>query len=60
MKKNKLDCKANVNGPNYKRIYEDIIAMKYPDKKAICQTILDKSDFSALEIIRINNIIFSK
>ncbi|MDR4953638.1 helix-turn-helix domain-containing protein [Chryseobacterium sp. ES2] len=44
--------------PNYKLIYQDIIAKKYPDKKSKCDNILNKNELSVLDIIRLNNIIF--
>ncbi|PWW20585.1 hypothetical protein DEU40_1137 [Chryseobacterium sp. AG844] len=48
----------NTLQPNYKLIYQDIIAKKYPYKKAKCDNILNKNELSVLDIIRLNNIIF--
>lgn len=48
----------NTLQPNYKLIYQDIIAKKYPDKKAKCDNILNKNELSVLDVIRLNNIIF--
>jgi len=45
--------------PNYKRIYLDIIKFKYPDKAADCEGILRKKELTNLDVITINNIIFS-
>ncbi|WP_179473315.1 helix-turn-helix domain-containing protein [Chryseobacterium sp. H1D6B] len=44
--------------PNYKRIFEDIIKMKYPGKKEKCSNILYKKELLALDIIKLNQIIF--
>ncbi|WP_144282061.1 helix-turn-helix domain-containing protein [Chryseobacterium echinoideorum] len=44
--------------PDYKRIYSDIINIKYPNKKAECQILLAKSNLSVFDIIELNRIIF--
>lgn len=44
--------------PNYKRIYKDILQLKYPEKKEKCVAILKKERLSALDIINLNNLIF--
>ncbi|SFN89546.1 hypothetical protein SAMN05421594_4622 [Chryseobacterium oleae] len=44
--------------PNYKRIYEDILTYKYPEKRSLCLSILSKSFFSVKDVIKINDIIF--
>ncbi|SDR05985.1 hypothetical protein SAMN05421664_3340 [Chryseobacterium soldanellicola] len=46
--------------PNYKRIFEDIIDLKYPQKKETCSKILSKNDLSFLDIIKLNNMIFDQ
>ncbi|MDR2234722.1 MAG: helix-turn-helix domain-containing protein [Chryseobacterium sp.] len=46
--------------PNYQKIYNDLIARKYPDKKEKCSTILAKKDLSAMDIIKLNKLIFTK
>ena len=45
--------------PNYKRIYSDIINIKYPDKKELCSNLLSKSKLSTLDIIEISRILFT-
>ena len=45
--------------PDYKQIFEDILDKKYPEKRAICQTILNKSSLSVLDVITLNKKIFS-
>lgn len=47
-----------INSPDYRRIYHDIIVRKYPDKKERCLYILEKDTLSALDIIRLNAMIF--
>ncbi|MFS4473234.1 helix-turn-helix domain-containing protein [Chryseobacterium sp. T20] len=46
--------------PDYKRIYEDLIRLKYPAKKQECESILLKPIFSVKDVITINNILFPK
>lgn len=45
--------------PDYHRIYSDIIKLKYPEKERYCQHLLATQYLSALDIIQLNNIIFS-
>lgn len=44
--------------PNYKRIYTDLIKKKHPEKEISCKSILKKEKLSALDIIKVNQIIF--
>jgi DNA-binding transcriptional regulator YiaG len=44
---------------DYKRIYSDIISMKYPEKKEICNSLLSKNNLSTLDIIEISRILFN-
>ncbi|EJL68543.1 hypothetical protein [Chryseobacterium populi] len=46
--------------PDYKKIYEDILKLKHPDKIKDCKSLLSKSKLSAKDVVRINDIIFSK
>lgn len=46
--------------PNYRRIYSDIISIKYPDKKEFCENILIKKYLSSMDIMEINKRIFGK
>ncbi|RNA63344.1 helix-turn-helix domain-containing protein [Chryseobacterium nematophagum] len=43
---------------NYKRIYSDILDLKYPEKKQVCQIILNKEKLLAMDIIELNKRIF--
>ncbi|MFY7814030.1 MAG: helix-turn-helix domain-containing protein [Chryseobacterium taeanense] len=45
------------SSPNYRKIYEDMIAKKYPEKSAQCQRILNKKKISTIDVIMLNNII---
>lgn len=47
-----------MNKPNYRRIFIDILYIKYPDKKESCEKFLIKNQFSAIDIIEINKKIF--
>ncbi|MDQ1805092.1 helix-turn-helix domain-containing protein [Chryseobacterium sp. CKR4-1] len=44
--------------PDYKRIYLDLLAIKYPNKRNDCQHILDKEVLIALDIMVLDKIIF--
>lgn len=44
--------------PDYKRIYQDILDKKYPDKKEECKVLLGKKELTLLDIIRLNEKIF--
>lgn len=43
--------------PNYKRIYKDLIEQKYPEKAEKCKSLLEKNDFSVLDVIKINRLL---
>lgn len=45
------------NTPNYRKIYEDMIAKKYPDKAEACRSILSKKKIKTIDVIMLNNII---
>jgi hypothetical protein len=45
--------------PNYKKIYSDIVSIKYPEKYEVCNSILEKKVLSVLDIIKLNHIIFA-
>jgi regulatory protein YycH of two-component signal transduction system YycFG len=44
--------------PNYKKIFQDIIKMKFPDKLSVCSSILSKEELSVLDILKINRLLF--
>lgn len=46
------------NGPNYKKIYTDIIDLKFPEKKKRCERLINKKALSYLDILALNKIIF--
>lgn len=46
--------------PDYRRIYSDMITMKYPEKLKDCFSILEKDKLTTLDIIEINQLIFGK
>lgn len=43
------------NNPDYKKIYNDMISLKYPEKKKMCENILKKEKLSTLDVIKLNN-----
>jgi DNA-binding transcriptional regulator YiaG len=46
--------------PDYRKIYQDMIRMKYPEKELLCSPILNKKNIDLLDIIRLNAIIAGK
>ena len=52
--------KNNNTGPDYFQIYTDILNKKHPDKKEECQSLLQKENLSAIDIIELNKKIFDK
>lgn len=46
--------------PNYKKIYTDLLKLKFPEKEKECFQLLKKNDFTELDVIEIENIIFGK
>lgn len=43
--------------PNYKKIFSDLIEMKYPYKKKECTPILNKVKLSQFDVLKLSNII---
>lgn len=44
--------------PNYKRIYTDMITIKYPDKLKDCSNILNKKKLNTFDVISLQKILF--
>ncbi|AZA83293.1 transposase [Chryseobacterium lactis] len=53
-----MDKQKQKIGPDYQKIYSDIINKKYPDKKDVCEYLLEKQHLSVLEVIELNQRIF--
>lgn len=49
--------KIKIAIPDYKRIYSDLIAEKFPNREE-CKMILKKNILSELDVINLNNILF--
>ncbi|KAA0128663.1 helix-turn-helix domain-containing protein [Chryseobacterium sp. SN22] len=49
-----------MTAPDYRKIYEDMIRMKYPDKETLCRSILEKKNIDLFDVIRLNAIITGK
>ncbi|MCS4304925.1 helix-turn-helix domain-containing protein [Chryseobacterium sp. BIGb0232] len=47
------------NTPDYKKIYSDIINIKYPEKEEMCRIFLSKENLSVLDVIQINKVLFN-
>ncbi|MET3036822.1 helix-turn-helix domain-containing protein [Chryseobacterium sp. NRRL B-14859] len=48
----------NIKGPDYKRIYSDMIRKKLPQKEGVCRKILTKERLDILDVINLNKILF--
>ncbi|UWX61538.1 helix-turn-helix domain-containing protein [Chryseobacterium oranimense] len=46
--------------PNYKRIYTDMINLRYPDKKTECCHILSKEKLTIVDVLTVNKILFGE
>jgi len=44
--------------PDYKKIYTDILNIKYPHKKEICASIMKKEVLNGIDVINLNKRIF--
>ncbi|WP_080777846.1 hypothetical protein [Chryseobacterium phocaeense] len=49
-----------INSPDYKKIYQDILRKKYPEKTEACTTILKKKQLTSMDVVLLNEIIFGK
>lgn len=59
-RKKKQKLKNKENRPLYHKIYTDMIRDKYPDREENCRDYLNKKNWTALDVIRVNMILFSK
>nr|WP_315031703.1 helix-turn-helix domain-containing protein [uncultured Chryseobacterium sp.] len=46
-----------MEGPNYKKIFSDLIEAKFPEKRDIFNTFLIKDEFNAMDVLIINKMI---
>ncbi|WP_159478991.1 helix-turn-helix domain-containing protein [Chryseobacterium sp. 18068] len=44
--------------PDYQKIYMDLLKMKFPEKEKDCLPLLNKKNFSQLDVIKLENILF--
>ncbi|RMZ59869.1 helix-turn-helix domain-containing protein [Chryseobacterium nematophagum] len=45
------------NVPNYKKIYSDMIVMKYPEKIKLCEGYLRKEKLTVLDVVKLNKLL---
>lgn len=57
---NATDIQDSNSIPDYKRIYTDILELKFPDKTEQCRPILNKAVLTELDILALNEKIFGK
>lgn len=53
-----MDEQIHNIGPNYKKIYSDVLEKKCPEKIIDCKKILEKKDLSTLDVLALNAKIF--
>lgn len=53
-----MDIQVQDMTPDYKRIYTDIINIRYPERKDDFKDLLDKQNISAADVLAINRRIF--
>lgn len=46
-------------GPDFQKIYSEIIEIYYPEKEKECRFYLNRNEWSSLDVITVNNILFS-
>ncbi|MFN1218843.1 helix-turn-helix domain-containing protein [Chryseobacterium kwangjuense] len=46
-------------GPDYIKIFSDIILKKFPEKASTCKHFLEKEKLSSLDVITLNRILFN-
>lgn len=46
--------------PDYQRIYTDLLKMKFPEKEKECLSLLQKKNFSQLDVIKLESILFNE
>ncbi|MDN4011907.1 helix-turn-helix domain-containing protein [Chryseobacterium gambrini] len=49
-----------INSPDYKRIYTDILEMRYRNKKDKCEALLNKPRLSVMDILELEKRIFDE
>ena len=55
-----MDRKIHEVKPDYKRIFKDIIKKKFPEKIDSFQHFFEKEEFSVLDVITLNSLIFDE
>ena len=45
--------------PLYNKLYQDLIREKYPDRESDCSAYLEKKNWTALDVIQVENILFA-
>lgn len=53
-----MDRKIQSLGPDYRRIYSDILNKKFPDKICECEKLMGKKNLSVFDILELNEKIF--
>lgn len=46
--------------PRYRKLYTDMIRDKYPEKMSVCNTLLQKENWTALDVIHISQLLFGE
>lgn len=52
------DQVQELSKPNYKKIYQDLIMKKFPDKISVCSSILNQEEFSVFHVLELDRLLF--
>lgn len=47
-------------GPDFQKIYSEIIKLYYPEKEKECEFYINRTEWSSLDVITVNNILFAQ
>lgn len=47
-------------GPDFQKIYSEIIEIYHPEKEMECRFYLNRTDWSSMDVITVNNILFAQ
>lgn len=47
-------------GPDFQKIYSEIIKRDHPEKENDCRFYLNRTDWSSMDVITVNNILFAE
>ncbi|MBT2620601.1 helix-turn-helix domain-containing protein [Chryseobacterium sp. ISL-6] len=58
--KDRIITRQTINQPDYKKIYTDLITLKYPDLIDRCKSFLEKESLLAYDVMQLSEIVTGK